>query len=150
MPVAGRDEIIHKLRRLDDAQATFTLVDDTRQWPDLSKDEQSDGQDPQQSVQLAAPPPPLHPSKLGARPPPLQEGPLQPASASVTNSPTAADTPTTTATAQEPAIDENSALRTKDALDSLVGKEAARVKKTVLQPQERLLKAGSLNKMGGE
>ena len=51
--------------------------------------------------------------------------------------------------AQELVVGDESAVRTQEALDALVGKEAARVKKNVLQPQERLVKAGFLNKMGG-
>lgn len=126
VPVPGRDEIIRELRRLDDKQeATFMLVDDTRQWPDRSA-----GREHPHTVQPAASPALLHP-------------PPQPSST------TAEALRATNIPAQELITGHDSAVRTQEALDSLVGKEAARFKKTVVLPQERLVKAGSLNKMGG-
>ena len=89
----------------DTHEATFTLVDDARQWP-------------QQNIAHETP------SAAGVA-------------------------PTATAPARKLEDDKQSVVRTQEALDSLVGKEALRVKKTVLKPQDRLIKAGSLNKMGG-
>ncbi len=126
VPVPGRDEIIRELRRLGDKQeATFTLVDDTRQWPDRSAELELP-----RTAQPAVPPPRLHPPP---HPPSTTAGALR-----------VADTPV-----RELVVDDASALRTQEALNALVGKEATRFKKTVLQPQDRLVKAGSLNKMGG-
>ena len=125
----GRDEIIHELRRVEGTEVTiFALVDDTAQWPHRSSGagrQSTDVADPDGS--------------------PLR-GPVQAPTGSATDGPP----PSTSLSSQKTIADGDSALRTQEALDMLVGKDAVRFKNDILQPENRLVKAGVLNKMGGK